>query len=80
MSLSKKLTALSLSLMFVASVMVQANASEELFTALDLDQSGTISQTEASAHSGLSALFNEVDADSDGEITYAEFAAAGLEE
>jgi Ca2+-binding EF-hand superfamily protein len=80
MSLSKKFIALSLSTLFAASVIVSANASEELFSALDTDQSGTISQTEASAHSGLSALFSEVDADSDGEITYAEFAAAGLDE
>jgi hypothetical protein len=79
MSLSKKLTALTLSSIFFASVVITANASEELFSSLDTDQSGTISQTEASAHSGLSALFGEVDADADGEITYAEFAAAGLD-
>ena len=79
MSLSRKLTATTLSALFVASIALNASASEELFNALDVDQSGTISEAEASAHSALGVIFNEVDADSDGEITFDEFTAAGLD-
>ncbi|WP_395339059.1 EF-hand domain-containing protein [Ningiella sp. W23] len=79
MSLLKNVTAVTLSILFVACMSYNAMASEELFTALDVDQSGTISETEASAHSALSVIFSEVDADGDGEITYDEFAAAGLD-
>nr|WP_136252808.1 EF-hand domain-containing protein [Ningiella ruwaisensis] len=80
MSLSKKTIAYTLSTLFAAALSVSAMASEELFNSLDVDQSGTISQSEASAHATLSAMFDEVDADGDGEITYAEFSAADLED
>ncbi|WP_371196042.1 EF-hand domain-containing protein [Glaciecola sp. SC05] len=80
MSFSTKLIASVLSIIFVASLSVNATASDDLFNALDVDQSGSISKAEANAHSGLSNMFNEIDVDGDGEITYAEFIAAGLEE
>ncbi|MBT1449989.1 EF-hand domain-containing protein [Glaciecola sp. XM2] len=80
MSLSRKLTAFTLSGLFVACLTTQALASETLFNTLDVDQSGSISKTEANAHSDLTKIFSEVDANGDGEISYDEFTAAGLDE
>ena len=45
----------------------------DLFTSLDKDGNGALSKEEASADSRLAAVFEQIDTDSDGQITRAEF-------
>ncbi|GLR69094.1 calmodulin [Agaribacter marinus] len=54
-------------------------ASSDLFDSLDVDKSGSISSSEASVHSVLSEMFATLDENADGELSYDEFAKAGLE-
>ncbi|MBN7818615.1 calmodulin [Bowmanella yangjiangensis] len=45
----------------------------DLFTSLDKDGNGALSKEEASVDSRLAAVFEQIDTDSDGQITRAEF-------
>ncbi|MFC3123060.1 EF-hand domain-containing protein [Agaribacter flavus] len=59
---------------------VMCFASSDLFESLDIDDSGTISVTEASVHSVLNEMFTTLDENADGELSFEEFSKAGLEQ
>ncbi len=62
---------LTVALMALTSSIVIAN---EVYTALDADKSGTISQAEADALPSLSEKWKDLDADANGELSTEEFA------
>jgi len=74
----KNISICTLSLLFAMSFSTNVSASNDLFSALDSDKSGSISKEEAKAHATLSALFEEVDVDGNGEISLTEFESAEL--
>ncbi|MFT6270806.1 MAG: Ca2+-binding EF-hand superfamily protein [Alphaproteobacteria bacterium] len=77
----KKLTKiLSITAAFtvLSALAMTANASDDLFTELDINADGTISITEAEAHEVLLANFAAVDIDSDGYVTKGELVASGI--
>lgn len=47
----------------------------KLFVSLDADENGSISRTEAEKNAALSALFDKLDTNQDGELSLSEFVA-----
>ncbi len=64
---------IALSITGLSFASVNAMAGED-FAALDTDQSGTISMSEAQAHTALAEQFKELDADANGELSETELA------
>jgi hypothetical protein len=48
------------------------------FSAMDVDADGSVSEREASAHAGLTALFAELDKNRDGQLSVREYAEAKI--
>lgn len=55
-------------------------AQEEVFTSLDTDSDGLISESEAQAHSALAGIFSQLDLNADGYLSLDEFSQANLSE
>jgi len=77
----KLLTTMSLAALFVglpfASAQTPPDGAERLFTQLDADRDGKLSQAEFTAHPDLTAeMFSSYDSDGDKSVSKAEFVAA----
>ena len=70
----KKLTLLVVAL-FLPALSVQAGEKEKLFTQLDIDTDGFISQSEAKALYRLSDVFAQLDSNGDRKLDAPEFSA-----
>ena len=71
-----------LSLLGIAAILlataISVNAEEDLFTQLDVNADGLISEMEAEAHDVLYENFEEVDANSDGYVSREELTDSGI--